>query len=260
MKDAPFYIIVAALFWFFMKQTRDTQHEQNAINAVQAENQNSLIAGVSAGLTTLKELLEKRFTIDDARASELQTLFNANITATEQRTQAAKEQTAGFANLTTAMSTLETRMADVYKDENATTIEMMKARVAAADLQIEGIRNGVNYISESLDKLVPLVSTVGSKVELVHAAVQDNAAKLAAITDVLQELMPILKQYGTLADSLDKVAGSSDSIRSELLTVKNDLAEVMGRILAMIAPLLPATMTTPPQFESAAMTIEGASG
>lgn len=221
LKDLPFYVILAVILYTVLRQNRDTLKEINSVNAVQAENQNGLIAGTNIAINSLERavqalqsMVSQRFGSDEAHNAELQNLIKINTEAAKTHADAAREQALAVDSIsksfTVALNNLGNRFSDALREN--------------------GKESG---------------AVVSNELDVVHKKLDVRLENLSMDTSRLltreQEDRGILTEYkvafNMISEAIAKIADSNlinqQEIVRRLLALEESLADVRTRVLEL---------------------------
>lgn len=221
LKDLPFYIILAVILFTVLRQNRDTLREVNSVNAVQAENQNSLISGTNNVLSNLREavdgmrrLADSRDRADDSRWLELQSLIRTNMEESKERAAAAREQALAVDSIsksfTAAINNLGNRFADALRDTSKESSTTMTGELGSVQ----------KSLAARLDNIDMGASRLIERDDANKAVLAEYKIAFNAISEALIKLQ-------------ESSASSHHEIVNRLNELEENLAEVRTRVLEL---------------------------
>lgn len=230
--DAGPYVVLVVLAFFYLRYTRQREHEQNAVSIVQAETQNAATAN-TASLIQITEKLNRAYT-DLSERQEKQTermiaalgdVANSNIS----RVKAIEKQSAVLDSFS------ERFAAEIGGMKTAINAagEQMTASREATDARLTSIQAGVEYAGKVAADTKTVVDTLPvdtNKVvlELGERASNDHLRILEA-ADKLSKQIENLPAY--LVKSLTPIVDELKCATQQLQATETRLLETVRTIV-----------------------------
>lgn len=225
--DAGPYVVLVVLAFFYLRYTRQREHEQNAVSIVQAETQNAGAAN-TASLIQLTERLNRAFTDLSERQERqtermiaaLQDVANGNV----ERAKAIQQQAAVLDSFSQAFGNEINGMKTAINAAG----EQMTASRNATDARLSSIQADVEYSNKAIDEAKTVIETLpvdttkvvlelGDKAANDHKRIIEAADKLSAQIEQLPNYL--VKSLAPVVDELKAAAQRLEATESKLIEV-----------------------------------------
>lgn len=230
--DAGPYVVLVVLAFFYLRYTRQREHEQNAVSIVQAETQNAGAAN-TASLIQITDKANRMFQeIADRQEKQAERMIAALQDVAAGNVERAKAIQRQAAVLDSFSERFASEIGGMKSAINAAG-ELMTASRAATDNRLDSIQAGVSYGNKAIDDAKAVIDTLPLDTTKVVLELGDKAAndhkRILDAADKITQQIENLPAY--LVKSLTPVVDELKAATQQLQATETRLIETVRTIV-----------------------------